>query len=125
MNYNALKAELQKAAYSGLDDQAAANLISVLTETKNRESISSSEIYNALDLTEFALLSAGDKARVDRILSLGGSVLVQGNVKTELSSIFESGTNTRSALLVAIKETKFVFGKVSAQIINNARTGSW
>lgn len=131
MNYSKLKAEITNdpltRGYSGMTDQQVVDSLNTSDRNYNKPSIGVDEIYDALDLTEFAALSADNKARVDRILSMGGSVKVQGNVKTELASIFGSETATRTALLAAIKTTQtraseLGVGNVNAGDVNVARS---
>jgi len=75
MDYVALKAELVAGhpitgAYSD-NDSVAADQLNVLNRTRNRESLSGSEILQAIDKAEFNALTAADKQLVWDLLHLG------------------------------------------------------
>ena len=102
-----LKDEIQNdplaRGYLGMTDVEVAESLNTVNREVNKESISASEIFNALDRSEFIALSAANKARVDRVMSLGNPILIQGNVKDELMDVFIAGSQTRANLAAVIK----------------------
>ena len=132
VDYKALKEEIALQAYSGMTDKEIIAALSVKDKPVDRDAVSASEIFNAIDLGEMAALTADNKVRVDRILGMGSDILVQGNVKAELSAIFDGASATRTALLAMIKvnvsraaEIGINPDDLSMQAIESARTGSW
>ena len=108
MNYQLLKSEMDTdplvRGYASMTDQQVADSLNTVDRQVNIETLSGGDIYECLDLAEFAALTPDDRTRVDRVLSLD-SVKIQGNAKTELASIFGSITSTRAALLAKIKRS--------------------
>lgn len=89
--------------YSGMDDAAFLTSITTADRTNARTIMSSGEIFEQLDQTEFAALTAADQARVDRILGLGAEVIVgPGNTHAvqEFIATFGSASATLAALQV-------------------------
>lgn len=134
MNYSDLKAEITDdplgVGYSSMSDEEIATSLNSKDRSVDRESIAVDELFDALDLTEFSGLTANEEARVDRILSMGGEVRPQGNVKTELASIFGAGTATRAAILAAIKESisraaELNFREIAVSDVVFAKTGGY
>jgi len=75
VDIDALKAELatghpDTGAYDA-DDVVAAAQLNAVNRTKNKASMTGSEIINALDKTEYLALSDGDKAKVWQVCHLG------------------------------------------------------
>lgn len=110
MDLVALKAELATphpvtGAYSA-NDETAANQINAVNVNVPRTHLTSAEIFECLDLAEFTGLSTALKARVDRILSLGGDIKASAPSKArdELLAIFGAGTATRAALAAATQQ---------------------
>lgn len=75
MDIDALKAELvaghpDTGAYD-VDDTVAAGELNAINRTKNKTSMTGSEIINALDKTEYLALSDADQAKVWQVCHLG------------------------------------------------------
>ncbi len=85
--------------YSGMtDDQLITSL-----NNKNRDfwiTLSSAQIYQAVDLTELLALSAADQVRMDRVFSLAGEIVTAPgtNVRTEMIAVFGGASTTISNL---------------------------
>jgi len=97
MNISTLKSELLSGhpvtgAYDA-DDALAADQINLVNRTKNRTSISASEVVNAFDSAEFTALSDANKALVWNIVHIG-ELNPFGIEATLLTSIFGGGSNT-------------------------------
>ena len=85
--------------YSGMDDAAVA----VDMNTAYRDNwipLTSSQIFEVIDATEFQGLSVGDQSRVDRVLGLGVDVqTVPGSqARAELIAVFGAGSTTIGSL---------------------------
>ncbi len=84
--------------YSGMTDQQFADSMNGETRTRERVSMSAGEIMEQIDSAEFIALTAGDKARVDRVLGLGAEVIIgpgnSHNAVQELIATFGGGSTT-------------------------------
>ena len=94
--------------YSVMDNEAASVELNAIwadpdTRERNRTSMSSSEVYNAIDQTEWALLSAGDQQELWDILHLG-DIDPFGREKDRFTTIFGGGSVTIAALADARKD---------------------
>jgi len=81
--------------YAGMTDkEAVADINSIYRD--NWIPISSSQIFETIDATEFMALGPGDIERVDRILGLGADIqTVPGSQsRAEMISVFGGGSNT-------------------------------
>lgn len=81
--------------YSGMTDQQVANSMNA----KNRDNwvpLSSAQIFEAINRTEFAALNTQNISRVDRILGLGSGIPTEpgSNARDELVAVFGAGSNT-------------------------------
>ncbi len=105
--YDTLTSELTTdplgRGYSGMSDAAVlADLNTAYRD--NWVPVSGAEMFEALNATEFTALSPGDRARVDRILSLsigstGGIATAPGSqARAEMISVFGGGSATITAL---------------------------
>lgn len=109
MNIAALASELATGhpvtgAYSA-NDVTATEQLNALNRTRERASLTSGEIYNALDPTEFSGLSAALKELVRDILGLGGVSIASGtNARAVLLQAFGAGTTTRTNLVAVVNE---------------------
>lgn len=111
MNIDALKAELatghpDTGAYDA-DDAVAAGELNVVNRTKNKASMTGSEILNALKeagpLAEYRALSDADKDKVWRICHLG-TVNPFGVEADLFIDIFGGGSASIAALQAARKD---------------------
>ena len=101
MNLVVLRAELitghpTTGAYS-LNNQIAADEINAVNRTLNRESMTSSEVYNAIDSSEYVALDAGQKEEVWNILHLG-EINPFGFEAVRFTVIFGGGSVTIASL---------------------------
>ena len=81
-------------------DQQIADSLNAETETRNRTSMSGSEVLQAIDGTEYAALSDTDKQYVWDLLHLG-TLNPFGVEKTRMQTIFGVGSVTIAALAAA------------------------
>ncbi|MHC4526417.1 MAG: hypothetical protein ACYS29_00960 [Planctomycetota bacterium] len=107
MDISALKAELlaghpDTGAYDA-DDVIAAAELNAVNRSKNKSSMTGSEIINALDKTEYLALSDADTARVWQICHLG--TINPFGVEADLFiNIFGGGSASIAALQDARKD---------------------
>lgn len=135
MNIAALKAELAaghpgpastpgNVAYNA-DHELAAVQINEVNRTKDRTSMSGSEVLNAIDTAEYNLLAPEDKDRVWQVIHLG-TINPFGVEETLMKSIFGSGSTTIATLANLRKDdvsraVELGLGKVRAGTIREAR----
>lgn len=111
MNYLGLQSELLTdplaRGYAGMTDIEAADNLNVADRTVNRSTLSGSEIFEAIDLTEWKGLSADAQARVRTVLELGDSIQVGPTTKARafLLDAFGAGTTTRTNLVALVQQT--------------------
>lgn len=91
--------------YSGMTPEE----IHTSLHTKNRNNwvpVSSSQVFEALDPSEFRALTNAGEARTDRILGLGNDIQTApgSNARVELISIFGSTSVTISNLAVVANQ---------------------
>ncbi len=102
----ALKVELTSdpllRGYAGMSDGLAAASLNAVNRTKNRVSMTASEVYNAIDADEYTGLNAAQQQEVWNILHLG-EINPFGLEAVRFTAIFGAGTATISALAVARK----------------------
>ena len=102
-------------SYSGMTDEQLVTSFNALDRIDSRTSFSSGEIMESIDNDEFALLNAGEKSRVDRVLGLGAEVIIgpgsDHNALQELLNVFGVGSTTvanlsarRDVLISRMKE---------------------
>lgn len=110
MDYAALKSEIAGdpavLGYSGKTDAEIAVLLNDASKrSRNKTSISTVELFEAIDPAEFAVLDVTKQANIRTLLSLG-SVLVNGaNTRAVLFGAFTAGSATRTALIALAKES--------------------
>ncbi len=108
-----------------MSDQTAADDLNTSYRTRNRVSMSASEVYNAIDQTGWAALSAADQQEVWEILHMG-DVNPFGREATRFTAIFGGGSVTIAALASARIEsiTRAVergLGEVKSRDVGYAR----
>ena len=106
MDIAALKTELlaghpDTGAYDA-DDEVATGQLNAVNRTTNKSSMTGSEVYNAIDSTEWLALTDSHKQEIWDILHLG-DINPFGLEATRFSAIFGSGSGTVTALKVARK----------------------
>ena len=136
-NIAALKAEIDAdpltRGYAGMTDAQVAADINTAYRQINRESMSSSEVMNAINIGEFNALSTADRQNIWNVLHLGGSGLAGGgNINpfgveaTIFTNAFGGGSATITALAAARKETvtraqELSLGRVGEGTVAEAR----
>ena len=107
VDLDALKAELTNdplvRGYSGMSDQAAADDLNGVYRTRNRSSMTASEVLNAVDAGEYTVLTAGNKDRLWQLLAIG-ELNPFGVEATLMIGIFGAGSVTITALQAARQE---------------------
>ncbi len=83
--------------YTGMTDQEVTDSLNALTRERAVESLSSADIYDAIDPTEYTVLSSTEKAMLSDIFSLS-EVRVQGNTRDVIVGIFPGGGTTLTNL---------------------------
>jgi hypothetical protein len=95
--------------YDAMSDQEAADDLNSIypspdTRTRDRASLTASEVYNAVDQAGWAALSTADQQEVWNILHMG-EVNPFGREAVRFTSIFGGGSATITALKVARVES--------------------
>ncbi len=90
--------------YSTMTDQEAADDLNTAYRTRDRTSMSASEVYNAVDQTNWVALTAVDQAEIWNILHLG-EVNPFGREASRFVAIFGGGSVTITALQAARVES--------------------
>lgn len=132
-NYEALKAEILAdplgRGYAGMTDQQAADDLNTEYRTRNRESMSASEVLNSVDVTEFNALTAENQTRFWQLMGLG-TLDPFGVESTLMVGMFGGGSATITTLAglriitlsrAAELNLAGVSGSVSATHVANAR----
>lgn len=83
--------------YSGMTDQEAADDFNTAYRSRNRATMTASEVANAIDSTEFTALSAGDTQEIWNWLHLG-ELNPFGIEATRFIAIFGGGSATITSL---------------------------
>lgn len=107
MNYDILKAELVSGhpvtGVYDIDDAVAATQLNVVNCTRSKDSMTGSEILNAIDKVEYVALLDADKDRVWQIVHLG-TINPFGIEVDLILGIFGAGSATIIALQTARQE---------------------
>jgi hypothetical protein len=109
MNYQILYDEITNdplgRGYSGMTDEDIATDLNTAYRTETRDTLSSAEIYENLDVVEFQEKSDAQKVYVRDILGLGDEVQVGPGTKarTVLISVFGPGSDTITALAAMLE----------------------
>jgi len=108
MDLAALKTEITTdpaaigyAAANG-DHEAIAKLLNKPQRTIDAGSLSSGVLVSCIDKTEFAALTAADKAYLNLFVT-AGDVPMTANVRQALRSLFPAGTETRNRINAATR----------------------
>lgn len=95
--------------YSGMNNvEAAASLNDTGTgRTLPIDTLTAAQLYEAIDTVEFDALTAAQKTAIDRILGLGGDVILTPASKARaiLVAAFGSGTASQIAIVAAVTRT--------------------
>lgn len=66
-----LTTDPENRGYTGMSDRAAADDLNIVYRTRNRTSMSASEVLNAVDTSEYNALAEADKDRLWQLLGIG------------------------------------------------------
>lgn len=104
---NEIKTDPLARGYSSMTDAQLFASLMTANRTRERTSLSGSQIYNATVPSEFQALTADQKQYVRDIWGLGDSIDVRTgtNVRTVYLAIFGAGTTTRTNLANLVNET--------------------
>jgi hypothetical protein len=92
--------------YSGMTDQEIADDMNTEYRERNRTSMTSSEVYNMIDQTEWAgIVDPADKQEIWDILHLGDNLNPFGREADRFNAIFGGGSTTITDLVAARKES--------------------
>ena len=101
MNYDLLKAEVLgdplPRGYDTMTDVQVSDSLNAVDRSIPRQSMSASEVFNAIDMTALNTLSDVDKEKVWGVLGLG-ELNPFGNEAAQMSSVFGAGSATITAL---------------------------
>ena len=86
--------------YSGMTDQQAAADLNTAYRSRNRVSMTSSEVFNSIVVSELIALTDGDRATVMSIMGFG-SINPFGKEADVFIQIFGGGSGTITALAAA------------------------
>jgi len=120
-----LTADLLTRGYSGMTDAAAATDLNTVYRTRNRSSMTGSEILNAIVKAEFVALAVADKQMVWDVIHLG-DINPFGIEADLMTDAFGGGSATLTALAAARKDSisradELGLGQVGAHHIATAR----
>lgn len=108
MNYAILKSELLDdplgRGYGTMDDQQATIDLNTLYRTRDRISMTASEVLNTIDTAEWSVLADADQRKIWDILHMGGDLNPFGKEAQMFISVFGAGSNTILALADARTE---------------------
>lgn len=126
MDYKVLYDEISKPAYNGLDPAAVVALLYSTQVTRNRRIVSSRQIIDAFDPTEFGALAQAALLRLSIILSPQTIDIRSTVVRTTLNNIFPANSTTRTNLVALRQETVTIaesldIGEISITDIIEAR----
>lgn len=100
-DYATLKSEIANdplaRGYSGMTNAAIAASLNTANRTRNRASMTASDVFNAINITEFNALSAANKQTVWDTLHLG-TLNPFGVEATIFTNIFGAGSQTVTVL---------------------------
>ena len=103
--YTELTTDPLGRGYAAMDEQEQAVDLNTVYRTLTRDTLSSAEIYERIDVAEFQGKSPEQKVYVRDILGLGEGIAVGLNSKarTVLLAIFGAGSATIAALAAALE----------------------
>ena len=107
-NYEALKTEVTTdplaLGYLGMTDQQVSDSLNDPVRPRERDIVSSHEVFEAIVPADYVALSAADKSRLSMILSMGEVKLSGANTRLALAGMFGAGT-TRNNLIALQDDT--------------------
>lgn len=109
MNYYVLRQELDNdpltRGYSSMSDQEAANDLNTEYRTRNRVSMTPSEVYNCVVVSEWTALTDAQRAEIWDILHMGDPLNPFGLERDRFVTIFGGGSTTIANLASARAES--------------------
>lgn len=114
--------------YSGMTSADLLANLQTVNRTRNKTALSPSEVYQNIDQTEWAALSASDQDEIWNILHLGDPLDPFGREATRFIAIFGGGSTTITALQalrvdnISRLEEIGIGGTVTEHQINQARS---
>ena len=114
MNYQALWNELinDPATVGYIDPANSSNdienarLLNEESQTVPRTEITSAELWENTDLSEYKSLTAGERQAYDVLVNLETIDVSEGtNSRTTLAALFPQGSNTRANLVALVQES--------------------
>ncbi len=111
--------------YSGMTDEQASNSLNVVNRTKNKTSMTGSEVANAVDIGEFNALSAGDEQLIWNVIHIG-DIDPFGVEATIFTNVFGMGSATITSLAAARKipvsrAQELNLGRIGPGLVTEAR----
>ena len=124
-----LTTDPETIGYSGMTDQQAADAMNLANRTLQRVTLSASEIFEAVEISDYNALDANQKERVGIVLTLGDNIQVGPGSKARawLLDAFPNGT-TYNNLLNTVQYTgsraeELGFPAVKLSWVEQARGG--
>lgn len=106
MDFDVLKAELAKPAYTGKTNQEAADILNALTIVAPRTTITGAELWEATNLAEYKALSDGERHAYSVLVSIDTIQVGAGtNSRATLAALFPAGSTTRANLMALLAQT--------------------
>ena len=134
MDYRILADELAGdplgRGYAGMTDAAAATPLNTANRAVERGLVAAHEIFEAIVPSDWTVLSAAEKQRLQTIMSLGEVNLRGTNTRAALAAAFGAGTATRTALVALQSEmmsraAELGLSAVAKNDVTVARGGRW
>ena len=130
MDLAALKTELTTDpagigyAAASSDHEALAKMINTAVRPLDRASLTGGQLVSCLDKTEFAALTAADKAYLNLFVTSGEVPMTQ-DVRQSLRNLFPAGSKTRQNINAATRRDgsraeELGFGRVTESDVANA-----
>ncbi len=98
MNYQILATELALPAYTGLSDQAAADVLNAKNISVDVDTISGSDVFEVTTQSDYAALTATQKSLYHAIMGMNSITVRGSNTRAALLAMFGAGTQTRTNL---------------------------
>ncbi len=135
MDYKALKTELTTdplaRGYANMSIQAAADSLNTANRPSTRKTVPAHEVLEATVASEWASLTADQKARYALFTGAGDVNVAGANTRAAFGAMFGAGTQTRANLLALVagqlvsRATELELGQLTAGDIERARIGAW
>lgn len=112
--------------YVGMTDQQLADSLNAKTRSRNRSSMSASEVMNQIDVAEFNALTTVNERKIWDVLHIG-EINPFGVEATIFSNVFGGGSSTISNLQTARVQSisraeELGFGFIPVGEVTNARS---